>query len=75
MKDYGIWLKSGQCVEGTVEDEVAEKIIKDYSHKPHDKSIRQFHDTDGLLILSFSNVIAIAINKCEECSKVEGFKA
>lgn len=60
MKDYLIWLSSGECIEGTAK----ESILKDLQQRFKDKSddIVSFSDTDGEVTINMNRVEAMAIN-------------
>lgn len=69
MKQYNIWLKSGACVTGEVQDCVASGLIEEY--KKHGSRTLQFDDTEGNVIVEEESIAAIAINDItEQCRKV-----
>jgi hypothetical protein len=68
MKDYIIWLKSGECVSGTAKEEDIMKLQEEFSTDGEGKVF--FKDEDGIIVIDFSRVEAIAINKRNECNKM-----
>lgn len=74
MKDYLIWLKSGETICGTAKEETIKMLqyrFKDHAGK---KEIISFTDKDGDVVLDIDRIEAVAINKCIENKKV-GFKS
>lgn len=67
MKDYLIWLRSGQIIDGTMEDEEAEKLRKAYRDKL--LGMQEFTDTEGVVLLEIKDVSALGINKAISAKK------
>lgn len=61
MKDYIIWLKSGECVKGTINDK--RKLLRRGIFN------LKFSDTEGTVIIKRNRIEAIAINNVIETSK------
>jgi hypothetical protein len=70
MKDYTIWLKSGECITGTVNDDVA--IMLNESHKILGRI--RFKDNDGFVSVKASRIEAIGINFIKDSNKNVGFR-
>ncbi len=66
--DYLIWLKGGGCLEGTVDNETAERIMK------HRGKVLRFYDTDGLIKIRTKAIDAIAVNNQGSDTQVKGFR-
>ncbi|TCL74236.1 hypothetical protein EDC14_1004174 [Hydrogenispora ethanolica] len=62
MKDYGIWLKSGGYIEGTMDDKEAERLQK-CLHGECGNELEEFTDTEGKLFCRRSHIVAIAIKE------------
>lgn len=73
MKDYLIWLSSGSCIEGSMEDSEAQKLKEIFKEKFHCQGISEFKDTDGDLLVDMAKVEAVSINKATGKDKL-GFK-
>ena len=67
MKEYIIWLDSGECVTGTV-DEENESLIKEAFVKKA-FGLMTFSDTEGTVYVAMSNMQAICFNNTQEGSK------
>lgn len=63
MKHYIIWLKSGECIDGNIADEVAKSLTLD------GKRILKFSDTDGSVAVKRNRIEAIGINNVNETRK------
>ena len=70
MKDYTIWLKSGECITGTVNDDVA--IMLNESRKILGRI--RFKDNDGFVSVKASRIEAIGINFIKDSNKNVGFR-
>lgn len=73
MKEYLIWLKSGACINGEMEDAEADRLKKEYTFDSYSTSVREYKDTDGTLLITFSIIHAISINNFNEGNKKAGF--
>lgn len=62
MKDYTIWLKSGECICGSMEED-ALLSLQDSFIKRVAGDMVMFTDGDGKIVLSLDRVEAIATNK------------
>lgn len=60
MKDYIIWLRSGECISGTADEEALKKLQDKYESSFDGKIA--FEDMDGSLVVDLTKVEAIAIN-------------
>lgn len=65
MKQYIIWLKSGEHVEGTIEDERKLKTLNPF--------ILRFDDTEGKVAIKKSRIEAIGINDIADNGSKMGF--
>jgi len=65
MKEYSIWLKSGACIEGEIDEETANIIMASYSFNPNSGDIKRYRDSNGFLLISFKLIEAIAFNDTE----------
>lgn len=68
MKDYIIWLKSGESIYGTMDDEEINRLkgwLKSNQDYPG-----EFQDTDGELIFFAEQVAAIAINATHDTDSI-----
>lgn len=65
MKKYIIWLRSGECIEGTVEDDIANKLILDSKRF----SRLKFKDSEGYASVKRSRIEAIAIIDVVEANR------
>jgi len=70
VKDYLIWLYSGQIIDGTMEDDEAERLRITYRNRL--PGIQEFTDTEGVVLLEIKDVSALGINKAIS-SKKAGF--
>jgi len=68
VKDYLIWLRSGQMIDGTMDDDEAERLSTVYLSKIY--GIQKFIDIEGVLILEMENICAIGINKAVGAKEV-----
>ncbi|AND84263.1 hypothetical protein GTH52_07110 [Clostridium tyrobutyricum] len=73
MKDYLIWLKSGESISGTAKKDILEMLKDRFKDHKEEREIISFPDEEGGVILDMDRVEAIAINKCIENNKA-GFK-
>lgn len=71
MKDYLIMFKSGDSLYGEMNDAEAEKLKQWF--KSRRMELEEFSDTEGVLIVDASQIVAVVINECEE-TKPAGFK-
>jgi len=69
MKEYIIWLKSGECISGTVNEDVA--IMLNENRKIVGRI--RFKDTDGFVSVKASRIEAIGINFVADNNKKCGF--
>lgn len=75
MKDYIIWLKSGECIAGIAKEETIKLIqnkFKDSSGKVEKLS---FEDENGLVVVNINRIDAIAINDCCKYNQVGFIKS
>lgn len=73
MKECLIWLQSGRCIEGTMEEQEAERLKEAFKNKSERPGISEFTDTDSILLVEMGKVDAVAIN--DPVTKEEvGFK-
>lgn len=74
MKDYILWLTSGESIYGTVEDAEYERIETLYLSNQGGR--QKILDTDGILLVDFNNVLAVGINEPikNNTKKEVGFK-
>ncbi|WLD27652.1 hypothetical protein CDIFMA2_15340 [Clostridioides difficile] len=67
MKEYVIWFKSGNCVSGIADEDVADKLMQDFIEADSDcKNLKGYLDEDGTTIIDLSQIEAISINNCSE---------
>lgn len=67
MKDYIIWLDSGECLTGTV-NERNEGLIKEaFTKKAY--GLLTFDDAEGTAHVAISKIQAICFNNTQEGSK------
>lgn len=66
MKEYIIWLDSGECINGTAEEPVLKDLQQRFKNKSDD--IISFSDTEGETVIDMSKVQAIAANKLDDKS-------
>ncbi|MEY7998616.1 hypothetical protein AB8U03_00120 [Clostridium sp. Mt-5] len=69
MKDYLIWLKSGECINGTTKENILKMLQDRFKNHENGKEIISFTDEDGAVIFDMDRVEAIAVNKCYEDRK------
>lgn len=70
MKDYLIWLKSGETISGTANENTIEWLQNRFKNREYElEEIISFDDEDGTVFLDMNKVEAIAINKCCEDRK------
>lgn len=74
MKDYLIWLKSGETISGTAKEDIIKMLQDRFKDHAKGKNIISFPDEDGTVVLDIDRIEAIAINKCCENNQV-GFKS
>lgn len=67
MKDYTIWLKSGQAIVGKVES--GEWIDRSIGRR----GIITICDTDGYIRIKAKNIVAVAICDQEKETQIKGF--
>lgn len=72
MKDYIIWLRSGECITGTVKEDVIQDVKQKFDAKK--EQIIEFDDIDGHVAVSNDEIEAVGINKHLE-NKAYGFKS
>lgn len=68
MKDYIIWLKSGQTITGTIFEEEIDKLQKWALSAPDTPG--EFRDTDGAIFIAPGQLAALSINEPEQTSKI-----
>ena len=66
MKDYSIWLTSGGCITGTVNEE-NEKLISEFDSCQD--NVVKFDDTDGYVKVQKNKIAAVGFNKIAETAK------
>ncbi len=69
MKDYIIWLKSGECITGTAEESVILQLQERFKDCVGGEKI-SFLDEDGKMVVALDRIEAIAINKQPEATKL-----
>ena len=74
FKDYIIWLKSGECITGTIEESIIYDLHDRFKNSTGEMEKVSFSDEDGRVVLDLSKVEAIGINKHCENEHV-GFKS
>lgn len=62
MKDYVIWLKSGECISGSVQEEIISHLQERFKDCMNSEKV-SFSDEDGIVIIDLYSIDAIAINK------------
>lgn len=71
MKDYLIWLKSGETISGTADEDTIKWLQKRFEDREYElEKIISFDDEDGTVALDVDRIEAITINKCLEDKKV-----
>lgn len=60
MKDYVVFLSSGESVCGTMEDSKAAGLKKAFVDKM--PGIQEFTDTEGVFLLEVQNIVALVLN-------------
>ncbi|EIS9402000.1 TPA: hypothetical protein UN993_003606 [Clostridioides difficile] len=71
MKEYVIWFKSGNCVSGTTDEYVSDKLMKDFMGADSDcRNLKGYLDEDGTTIIDLSQIEAISINNCNENNNI-----
>ncbi|EIS9525885.1 hypothetical protein L0775_003873 [Clostridioides difficile] len=71
MKEYVIWFKSGNCVSGIVDEDVTDKLMKDFMEADSDcRYLKGYLDEDGTTIIDLSQIEAISINNCNENNNI-----
>lgn len=75
MKDYLIWIKSGETISGTADEDTIKWLQKRFENREYElEKIISFDDEDGTVALDVDRIEAITINKCCENKQV-GFKS
>lgn len=75
MKDYLIWIKSGETISGTADEDTIKWLQKRFENREYElEKIISFDDEDGTVALDVDRIEAITINKCYENKQV-GFKS
>jgi hypothetical protein len=74
MKDYLIWLKSGETISGTAKEDIIKMLQDRFKDHAKGKNIISFPDEDGIVSLDIDRVEAVSIMKCCE-DKQAGFKS
>ena len=72
MKDYIIWLKSGETVTGSVKEDIIDSLKDRFINSSGEKEILSFNDEEGEVTLDLSRVEVIVINK-QYTNKSVGF--
>lgn len=68
MKDYIIWLKSGETISGVAEERIIKQLQSEFAKDCEEKAI--FVDQDGEVVIDLNQVEAIAINKQPDANKL-----
>lgn len=63
VKDYLIWLNSGVCIEGVMNDNEAYRLNQAFKNKSSQSGIIEFVDANGILLVEMNKVDAISINE------------
>ncbi|MFL0197284.1 hypothetical protein ACJDU8_17215 [Clostridium sp. WILCCON 0269] len=75
MKDYLIWLKSGENICGTAKEDTAEWLLDKFKNREYElEKIISFDDEDGTISLDMDRIEAVSIMACCENKQV-GFKS
>lgn len=72
MKDYIIWLKSGECISGSIEEGIINNLQNRFKDSTVEHEKISYSDEDGNVVLDLSEVEVIAINK-QYTNKSVGF--
>lgn len=64
MKEYILWLESGEAPVGQMEDDEAQRLSKAFQEQR--PGVSEFADTDGTLFVNMQRVVALAINDLPE---------
>lgn len=52
MKEYVIWFKSGNCVFGIINEDVIDKLMKDFMEVDLDcRYLKGYLDEDGIIVI------------------------
>ncbi|HBF4490728.1 TPA: hypothetical protein KOO02_003682 [Clostridioides difficile] len=71
MKEYIIWFKSGNSISGVADEDVADKLMKDFIETgSYCKDLKVYLDEDGTTIIDLSQIEAISINNCSENNNI-----
>lgn len=70
MKDYIIWMKSGECISGTAKEETISDMQYRFGNYQDEDIKLMFTDEDGTVVVDLSRVEAIAINKQSAINKI-----
>ena len=74
-ENYIIWLKSGETIFGTADEDTIKWLQKRFEDREYElEKIISFDDEDGTVALDVDRIESIAINKCYENKQV-GFKS
>lgn len=68
MKEYIIWLKNGNCIQGKFDAEVGAKLLVEFWRRRR-KRHYEFYDTDGMITLDMRQVMAIGFNNITDKHK------
>ena len=74
MKDYLIWLESGNCIEGTISNETAANLKVVFSENSQKDRMIGFNDNDGEIMVRRRSIVAIGLNNQYRTVKVKGFR-
>lgn len=61
MKDYIVFLNSGESIYGSMEDQEAERLKQAYRKRT--SWIEEFADSEGIFLLDMRQVAALVFNK------------
>lgn len=70
MKDYILWLSSGESIYGTMEDSEYGRLESLYLNNQGGR--QKFTNKDGVLLLNLNDVVAVGINNPISIKKKEG---
>ena len=74
MKDYIIFLKSGDALKGKIADDVAAQLKETFINPPNGNRIIAFNDSDGEAIVRRNDISAIGINNIVADKTIKGFR-
>lgn len=60
MKDYVVFLSSGESICGTMEDPQAARLKKAFCGQM--PGVQEFIDTEGFFLLEVKNIVALVLN-------------